>query len=765
MLRLSVHRTSNRCRRFLFTLAGLVAAVTAVVTAPAAAGATAAEVTVAPVVPSSVAPTVPLVTGARIVVTPAGVAVRSSGGNAGGFISFSENGDHYVIPGVAQPYIGRQLDLSLFDVSALARAGVRGGGHIPVSLSFNPGTAPAAPPGITVTSISGNFASGFVTASSGPAFAGWLQAHIRADIAAGRQPGSSPLPGGLTAMSLAAPAPGGPVEPDYPLHIAQFNATDLAGQPVNSAFMILENMDSYQEANALPVPIEDGIARVAVPAGHYAAFVAFSDYDAQGEMIATRFVTPHFTVPGTNGTTIVAIPESSATSRVRITSTPLPADRDYLAAGFTWQDAAGQVSPGISGFEAFFGGSQGDIYVAPEPAAPVGEVHLQVQWGGAPPAGSSSNYRYDVAFGSYDVPTDEAYAVRPDQLATVQHLFSTDPAGGTAGYVLSGAADPVTGSWEAAFYTPQPEPGTLTQYVGTADGGRWMEWALNSLEFKDNFVSDYRDFSAGQPYTLNWAHGPIAPAFGQHTGRNPLGQPAPCMACSAGSTLTLAYTSLGDSDPAQWGFTYAPGNYHFEMYRNGAELVDAANALGAVLTGIPTVPSTYRAVLDMDFTGAGEPISQSTRTHTDLTFKYTPGTPGGSALPPEDFCNGESAETPCQILPVLSLNYGLVTDLYNTSQGRSQVQIMHLHVGHLTYDGMGSHASITSAAVSVSFDGGTTWTPATVAGTDGHYVVTWPNPASARGTDPELKVSATDAAGGAITQTITNAYTIAAPTS
>jgi hypothetical protein len=109
---------------------------------------------------------------------------------------------------------------------------------------------------------------------------------------------------------------------------------------------------------------------------------------------------------------------------------------------------------------------------------------------------------------------------------------------------------------------------------------------------------------------------------------------------------------------------------------------------------------------------------------------------------------------------VLTLNYQLASDLTNTSN--APVQHMRLTVGHLTYDGHGSHAPITSATVAVSFDGGTTWQPALVAGHDGHYTVTWKNPASAAGTSPDLRVTATDAAGGSITQAITAAYTIAA---
>jgi hypothetical protein len=86
---------------------------------------------------------------------------------------------------------------------------------------------------------------------------------------------------------------------------------------------------------------------------------------------------------------------------------------------------------------------------------------------------------------------------------------------------------------------------------------------------------------------------------------------------------------------------------------------------------------------------------------------------------------------------------------------------MRLLVGHVSYNGAGSTAAIKPVTVSVSFNGGKTWQQATLTGSGGSYTATWPNPASAKGTDPSLRVTATDALGGSITQTITSAYTIA----
>jgi hypothetical protein len=62
--------------------------------------------------------------------------------------------------------------------------------------------------------------------------------------------------------------------------------------------------------------------------------------------------------------------------------------------------------------------------------------------------------------------------------------------------------------------------------------------------------------------------------------------------------------------------------------------------------------------------------------------------------------------------------------------------------------------------VQVSFDNGATWKSVPAIGFDGNYVALWANPKA--GASPSIKVTATDANGGSITQTVTNAYTVGA---
>jgi hypothetical protein len=79
-------------------------------------------------------------------------------------------------------------------------------------------------------------------------------------------------------------------------------------------------------------------------------------------------------------------------------------------------------------------------------------------------------------------------------------------------------------------------------------------------------------------------------------------------------------------------------------------------------------------------------------------------------------------------------------------------QTVHLSVGHLQ---LVKPIAVTRAAMSVSFDGGRTWHHARVSGHDGSYAVTFTAPARAM---VSLRTSAADAAGGSVTETITNAY-------
>ena len=68
---------------------------------------------------------------------------------------------------------------------------------------------------------------------------------------------------------------------------------------------------------------------------------------------------------------------------------------------------------------------------------------------------------------------------------------------------------------------------------------------------------------------------------------------------------------------------------------------------------------------------------------------------------------------------------------------------------------------ITSVTVEVSYDSGTSWTPATVTRSGDHFTATYttPDPASTDGY-VSVRTTATDAAGDTVTQTLIRAYAL-----
>lgn len=286
-----------------------------------------------------------------------------------------------------------------------------------------------------------------------------------------------------------------------------------------------------------------------------------------------------------------------------------------------------------------------------------------------------------------------------------------------------------------------------TEYLGTEDGGRYI---LTGFAGVGMFNNELATFQGGHEYTIDFGHGVIAPAAGTHTGAQY------CIACAAGDTLGFGVWPQGDNRHSA-DLSNPVDTSRFTLARNGTTIADETGTYGAVVSPVPAGPAVYHATYDLDLSGM-DGVSLSTVTHTDLTVPFDPAK--AAKLPDADVCDGESASTPCRILPLPTLRYDLPgTDLHNTTT--SPVQVLNLQAAHLSYDGVGSKARFTSVKVSVSFDGGKTWRTAPVAGAAGHYVATWSNNAPA-GTRPSLKVTATDADGGAITQTITAAYLIGA---
>jgi hypothetical protein len=683
--------------------------------------------------------TVTLVTGDRVIVTTqAGqthYAIDPAVAGDAVFQSYRDaQGDYHVVPALAEPFLGTALNPSLFDITAQLRA------HARTDVQVATGTQTAAQ----------------VVAA--------LRHAVGADVKAGRRPGTTVphLPGIPAAPASDAQAPR-TAAAGYPMRIVQVDVTDRSGHPANGQAMLL-NTDSGFKFNNL-IPVNGGVGRVAVPAGHYGVEFGVQTFDAQGNVTSAYAVTrTDFTVPAT-GTVPTLVLDGRTAVPVRV-ATPLPATPQLVNVGYFRTDASPSSTPATTkdpaiGFDYVV---MGNIPFAmnAQPAAKVGRVSSEVQWVGEGPKGA---YRYDTDFNASGVPDVSALRVTAAQLATEHDHYYADPAAPAAGgmYDMSyDMADP--GLLPSYALVPQTMPADVTEYLSTAPGTSWTQLAVEGSGL--TFVDDPAALKAGSTTSIDWGRGPLAPGVGRHTippgnvGANT------CAACAAGTDLQLNVNDFDDDTPGQQGSpgytadgTSAQVTSSMTAYQNGQSLGTTPDSSSLSLSDAPATGAQYKVEYDQS---TSAPLSQSTATDTTWVFSTTPAAESGAALTPLGTCSGQSSTTPCLVLPMLDVSTRLATSEDGTAAPGTET--MALNIGHVSYNGTGSHAAITAATVQVSFDGGTTWQTAqltrTGAASAGTYTASWTDPAADAGVHPAIRITATDALGGSIDQTVTNAYEI-----
>jgi hypothetical protein len=149
----------------------------------------------------------------------------------------------------------------------------------------------------------------------------------------------------------------------------------------------------------------------------------------------------------------------------------------------------------------------------------------------------------------------------------------------------------------------------------------------------------------------------------------------------------------------------------------------------------------------------GHAYELSTSDDTTWTWKSAPRPQ--AKLPGSYYCASlytiGAITQDCAAQPLMTLDYAVSGMALNGSTPAGP-QTLGLTVGHLQ---LTPATKITRTTVQVSFDGGKTWHTAQVTGGSGRYQARYTAPAGAFVT---LRVSAADAAGGQITETICQAY-------
>jgi hypothetical protein len=761
--------------------------------------------TTQPQLPPSTA--VALITGdrARLDVTPDGqqsaTMVPGANGSAEA-VGFSWAGDQYLVPDGAVAGLGSVLDPRLFDVSYLARAKL--GGTLPVQISYTGDTVPALP-GVHVSHAAGGIASATISAAQMPQLGGVLQSAFRPHAA---KPAVAAL-GGVTRISLAQAA-GVPPLPPTPLqplalsagqpqdtgqglryHTIRLKFIDAFGNPA-LALGFVQNVDDallspgLQLMNGYPIDgfeIQDGYS-LSVPDGTYSFeftvltpdSATFDGYDSAlvvkpqvtvdaNETITldARTATPyHVTLTGTSAPAGLAqvlgfSRTSTSDGEIGVLGLANSLSMDLISltgAGETGVDTKLRATPtptvtkGTFGFDAFADFTPSFTFQSPDPSYSLDFPHL-----GSIPA--SLNYTVSRAALTtvHETVYDGESGACTDQ--PVQQVFPFiylpwgDLAIETFGmYAAPGertdywyTSDPRLDRWQGMF-----EADDCTRRFGAVrmlqPGGQITDtWNKAPLVASPAAPVDWLQF----PLVTNWFTGQKIATL--------------CGACRQGDIGAWFNSVEGDSDPSHYttdNDSYIEGSTSSSLrfWRNGT-LADVFNGAADVfllsydLQLLPR-PAVYR--LEVTTPKTGDAVGY---TDTDWTFHSGPDDPVAH-LPQGEAC-APAMTGSCSFLPLLFPVYNLPLSLDDQATAGAPFTIR-FTVSHQLGE---SPPSGTSATVSESFDDGKTWTaPQAATSTGGNqFTATIAQPAqSATSGFASLRVTATDAAGDSVTQTIVRAY-------
>lgn len=686
--------------------------------------------------------TVILPTGDAVVINKVGdrtsTSVRAAdrSGPAGQFVSESLAGRTYVLPGEVRPFLGTVLDPSLFDVTTLAT--VATAGRIPVTVTAA-ASSTIALPGFTATSRSGAVSTGYLASSAAATLRqDLINAWRRVAAPGGVAPTS--LFGGVTHLALTGAV--GPARPAYPQVTLIIKVRTATGRPSPGGTIALINTDDVRKFVNF-VPYSNGEARVSLPYGHYSGIT--DDATFTPTSFVDRII-PIADYTVSRNLQTMTFDARAATVRPSV-RTPRPAGLNTFSLEFDRTTAHG----GLGVTTAFGPGQQ--VYVAPTPAARYGQLDWLTTWSLVGPA-AGPRYSYDISFASTgSVPARQSHTVTSSQLATVHARYYGDKRR-TAEFVRTPFYSFEAGAFSE--FAALPTPSAVTQYINAPPGAVWFDTLLayssNENPFGGIFFDGARIYAAGSTRAVDWLRGPLAPATEARTE----GEPAfYCQACRTAGKLAVGLAPVTDTTPGHIGYLdELPGHgpvSRFDLYRNGVRVGGGPDVTGG-LFAVPSTAATYRIHDTTD--RSADAVVTSTTTSTDLTFRSA--ATGGGALPKGWVCGIEAA-IKCTVLPLLHATIPLPTSLADT-----------LPVGAITFDFTvariqgAAPAAVTSATLSTSTDG-TTFHPATVVALgQGVFRATIVNAPSSAGRGISLRLTASDAGGSTISQTVTAAYQVAA---
>lgn len=697
--------------------------------------------------PAAANQVVTLPTGDRVELgrTPTGAFTLTMLGrlSGGGAASLRSGTAAYVIPRSVLPVLGSTLDLSLFDAAGIAARG----GRTPVTVTYADPSSPTAVPGVEITSRDGIRATGVITAASSRALGVALRTQDAARLFAGvtsvrgtstpaRTTSDNATSDNATSDNARSDnaSSGNATSHRWPMHTVTFKGVGRDGKPRAMLIGYLETGSS--RSSGVAFTNYKGIAKVSVPAGIYTAFA--SDFKADGTEGYVG-ITPEFTVAGPRTATV-----DIRTATTKLTSTfPWTVDADSSLGATTFSRA---VVDGSSWAMGLIAPGTTPIYLSPTR----GTLH-----------GLQSVARYD--FGQHvgaggasrvDVRSEVTGRI-PDRPIRFRYDASNTAAIDTS---FHGPAD-----LSPAMFTTTLSSRTSGEGLGTTPLARRM--ARHVSAGPDTFVNgeyaqtmDWDTFTA-QGWFRSFPEAMTPGTSVQHWGSAPLHsrflsadqndlERMPCSTCIKDGMVGLISLPMSDGAAHIGNPDVLPDGTVKGSFAILADGKTIASGLGFLNVGV-AYPAGTTVISGRQTATRGGGIFPVT---TTLTTEFSTPVKAATPMDPDVVCLlGDG--TGCRSLPMLSADYAAPVDLDNRLAAGKQTLAIDLHQAGRT-----SPVGITGVKVWVSYDG-TTWTPAPVSGSAGHYsaVLTVPRAGAGR-TVAGLKITATDAAGSTLTEMIAGAF-------
>jgi hypothetical protein len=558
------------------------------------------------------------------------------------------------------------------------------------------------------------------------------------------------------------------VRPARAMFTLTVHGVNLAGKPDNGDQVAVENVNDPAPLSKLDATLRvfhHGTATFRVPAGTYWAVGVFSRVaivglghpgagPAAASSNATRLVVlPQFTVSRNRTATV---DERMATSKLAITA-PRPTVPGIVTIAFERISDGKRLSVTVLPLA-----TRAPVYVSPTSHAPAdGTLYSFTSEQLLSPASAEATYQYYVALkGPRGIVPAQHFRISAASLATVhENMYSG--ATGTGSFTVFGgyAAEGASG----ALLPKLTVPGRTTIYVSA---GRSVNWAGEYTQAYPSSAGQNGPpvaYRPGQVVSRQWNAYPLHPAPNVKLPGSPASLGLTQMSADrSGNTLTLDFMPFTDSVHGDLGTGYLPargaaisGTYRIQQNGKTIAAGSALNSLGIPSgefyhqVSLTAKPSVVTFTLTAKRTGTLYPLSPASST----TWTWHSTHEAGTTVPHAWICSAASNRD-CQAEPLLTLAYavnGLGLD-GTTAPGAQRVTV---RLGHLQ---LAAAPKIAKVSVQVSVNGGKTWTPATVTGSGGTYQARF---AAHPGQLISLRTTATDAAGGQISETITSAYATA----